>query len=147
MDPKNSVERRISEDMSIGKVRQLVIHSNPKSGVKPIFDHVDVQKLPKNPEVSTDTATSVGGVDLLSAMFATADDDKEDLGDVSEPEQLKRRKAAMSKEDKPRGTTGIKIHERITWWQDRQDKEKKTKKKSKEDRKRKKKDKKSMLLI
>ena len=36
----------------------------------------------------------------------------------SEPEPLRARKAELSKRDKPRGTTGIPIFERITWWQE-----------------------------
>merc|ERR1712228_468834 len=105
--------------MTITKDRQMVIHANPLSGLKPIFDHVDCEKLPKNPEAANDRTTSVAGGNLLAAMFGTADEEEEDVqGDICEPEILKKRRAQMAKEEKPRGTTGIKIHERITWWQE-----------------------------
>merc|ERR1739838_817391 len=52
-------------------------------------------------------------------MFGTADEDEDDLnGDTPEPEPLRQRKAELSKREKPRGTTGIPICERITWWQE-----------------------------
>lgn len=125
--------------MPIAKVRQMVIHSNPVSGIKPIFDHVDCEKLPKNPESNNDRTTSVAGGNLLAAMFGTAEEDEEELqGYVSEPDVLKKRRALMAKEEKPRGTTGIKIHERITWWQDDLDTKDKKKKKTPKDKKKKK---------
>ena len=54
----------------------------------------------------------------------------------SEPEPLKRKKVEMSMKDKPRGTTGIAINDRITWWKDsvapeKNSKGKKAKKKKK----------------
>jgi len=65
--------------MTITKVRQMVIHANPLSGLKPIFDHVDCEKLPKNPEAGNDRTTSVAGGNLLAAMFGTADEEEEDV--------------------------------------------------------------------
>ena len=35
----------------------------------------------------------------------------------SEPEKLREKKAELAKTEKPRGTTGIAINDRITWWQ------------------------------
>ena len=68
--------------MSIAKVRQLILHLNPKSGEKAIFDHVDCSKLPQNPDAG-DKSTSVAGGDLLAAMFGTADDEDENIqGDI-----------------------------------------------------------------
>ena len=54
----------------------------------------------------------------------------------------------MAKEEKPRGTTGIKIHERITWWQeDLEGKDKKKKKGTKEKKEKKKKKSKFLKMI
>ena len=59
---------------------QLILHLNPKSGEKPVFDHVDCSKLPQNPEWG-DKSTSVAGGNLLAAMFGTAEDEEDELGD------------------------------------------------------------------
>lgn len=134
VDSKASIQRHVSETLKIGQVRQMVLH-NPISGAKPIFDHVDCTKLPKNPEKTGDHSTSVAGGDLLAAMFGTAND--EEAEEITEPELLKQKRALLAKEEKPRGTTGIKIHERITWWQENNSlgKNKKKKKKSKDEKK------------
>ena len=111
----------------------MILHLNEKSGEKPIFHHVDCSKLPQNPE-SAPQSTSVAGGNLLAAMFGTADDEEDELqGDSrydsycmihetwtnlsSEPEKLREKKAELAKTEKPRGTTGIAINDRITWWQ------------------------------
>merc|ERR1712212_1032512 len=112
-----AVAREVKQEMSITKARQMILHLNEKSGEKPIFDHVDCSKLPQNPE-SAPQSTSVAGGNLLAAMFGTADDEEEELqGDNSEPEKLREKKAELAKTEKPRGTTGIAINDRITWWQ------------------------------
>ena len=54
------------------------MHLNPRSGEKPVFDHVDCSKLPQNPE-GGDKSTNVAGGNLLAAMFGTADEDEEEL--------------------------------------------------------------------
>jgi len=135
---KSAVNRRIADDLSVKKVREMIIHTNAKSGENPIFSHVDCEKLPKNPEAAPDKSTSVQGGNLLAAMFGTVEeDDEEDT--VEEPQALVRKKAEMDKEEKPRGTTGIKIHERITWWQEASEAKSDKKKKPVEKKKKKKK--------
>jgi len=112
-----NIAREVKQDMSITKARQMILHLYEKSGEKPIFEHVDCSKLPQNPE-SAPQSTSVAGGNLLAAMFGTADDEEEELqGDSSEPEKLREKKAELAKTEKPRGTTGIAINDRITWWQ------------------------------
>jgi len=137
-----TMNREVKQDMSITKARLMILHLNEKSGEKPIFDHVDCSKLPQNPE-SAPQSTSVAGGNLLAAMFGTADDDEEELqGDSSEPEKLREKKAELAKTEKPRGTTGIAINDRITWWQkmiNKSDvKSSKKAKKAKKDKKKKK---------
>ena len=79
---KSDIIRDLNDNMSIAKVRQLILHLNPKSGEKAIFDHVDCSKLPQNPDAG-DKSTSVAGGDLLAAMFGTADDEDENIqGDI-----------------------------------------------------------------
>jgi len=112
-----TIAREVKQEMSITKARQMILHLNEKSGEKPIFEHVDCSKLPQNPE-SAPQSTSVAGGNLLAAMFGTADDEEEELqGDSSEPEKLREKKAELAKTETPRGTTGIAINDRITWWQ------------------------------
>jgi len=112
-----TITREVKQEMSITKARQMILHLNEKSGEKPIFHHVDCSKLPQNPE-SAPQSTSVAGGNLLAAMFGTADDEEDELqGDSSEPEKLREKKAELAKTEKPRGTTGIAINDRITWWQ------------------------------
>ena len=76
--------RSIGDNLSISKVRQMIIHYNPKSGSVPIFEHVDCSKLPQNPDAAdaTDKSTSVAGGNLLAAMFGTADDEDDEVHDT-----------------------------------------------------------------
>ena len=78
-DSASGLTRVLNGDMSISKTRQFSLQLNPRSGQDAIFAHVDCSKLPQDPESRIKSETSVGGGNLLAAMFGTADEDEDDL--------------------------------------------------------------------